>query len=371
MRFKSLFILALSASAAWAQAPGSAPAAPPAGRGPAGPAIVPLPKDARHAIDLEFAPAVTLDNGIIKAKLYLPDKPDSFYHGTRFDNFGTIGSLVYGGVDFYKPWFEYQADVRDYVMANEGVVAGFASADAGPVEEFSTDGKGLGFDEAPVGGSFIKIGVGVLRKSDDQAYSQMRTYALVDPGKKSIKTSKNQIVFTQDIFDSNSGYGYHYVKTLRLVPGKPQLVIEHVLKNTGQKAFTTTVFDHNFLTLGNQDIQVTVPYTIDPPARPAPADLIKLDAHTISFLRPMTMTERGFVLGMAGFGKTADDYAIEIKNTRTGAGVSVKGDQPMVANAFFAVHSIAAVEPRISMDLPVGGEKRWTYTYTYTAPNKP
>jgi hypothetical protein len=375
MRFKTLLFLALSTGMAWSAGPVWAQ-----GRGdddkpppfvPAAPGVVPLPADAKPQINLEFDPSVTLDNGVMKAKVFLPDKPDSFYHGTRFDNFGTIGSLVYGDTDFYKPWFDFTADVRDYVMTNQGVVAGFASADAGPVEEFSTDNKGLGFDEAPVGGSFIKIGVGVLRKSDDQPYSQFRTYAVVDPGKKTVKSTKNQITFTQDIFDPDNGYGYHYVKTLRLVPGKPQLVIEHTLKNTGKKAFSTTVYDHNFLTVGNQDVEITVPYTLTPPARPAPADLIKMEGHTISFLRPMALYERGFVLPMAGFGNSAADYAFEVKNTVTGKGVSVKGDQPLVANALFAVHTIAAVEPRISMDLPVGGEKKWTYTYTYTAPKMP
>ena len=40
---------------------------------------------------------------------------------------------------------------------------------------------------------------------------------------------------TQDLADKDTGWGYSYVKTVRLVPGKAQMVIEHVLKNTGTK----------------------------------------------------------------------------------------------------------------------------------------
>ena len=35
-----------------------------------------------------------------------------------------------------------------------------------------------------------------------------------------------------------------------MVPGKAQMTVEHVLTNTGSKPITTTVYCHNFLTLG-------------------------------------------------------------------------------------------------------------------------
>ena len=55
---------------------------------------------------------------------------------------------------------------------------------------------------------------------------------------------------TQDLADKDTGYGYSYVKTVRLVPGKAQMVIEHVLKNTGTKPIVTSVYCHNFLIVG-------------------------------------------------------------------------------------------------------------------------
>ena len=38
-----------------------------------------------------------------------------------------------------------------------------------------------------------------------------------------------------------SGYGYVYSKTVSLTKGKPELVLEHSLKNTGQKVIETRV----------------------------------------------------------------------------------------------------------------------------------
>jgi enoyl-CoA hydratase/carnithine racemase len=45
---------------------------------------------------------------------------------------------------------------------------------------------------------------------------------------------------------TSGGTGYLYEKSLHLVPGKPQLVITHRLRNTGTTAINTSVYDHNF-----------------------------------------------------------------------------------------------------------------------------
>jgi hypothetical protein len=66
------------------------------------------------------------------------------------------------------------------------IVAGPCSAITGPVEEFT---PAVGFDEAKPGGTFLKIGVGVLRKPDDAAHSAYRLYEIVDGGKWSVKKS--------------------------------------------------------------------------------------------------------------------------------------------------------------------------------------
>ena len=61
-------------------------------------------------------------------------------------------------------------------------------------------------------------------------------------------------VFTKS-HDPSSGYGYLYEKMVRLVPGKPQMVIEHRLTNIGKEPIKSSVYDHNFLVLDNQGIR--------------------------------------------------------------------------------------------------------------------
>ena len=135
----------------------------------------------RNASAQDF-PQAEITNGQIHAKLYLPDAKHGYYRGTRFDWSGVIASLEYQGHNYYGPWFD-QVDpkVHDFEYAGVQVVASPCTAISGPVEEFQTNGSGLGWDEAKVGGTFVKIGIGVLRK-DDANYDFVKLREIVDPG---------------------------------------------------------------------------------------------------------------------------------------------------------------------------------------------
>lgn len=123
-------------------------------------------------------PSVRISNGAITATVYLPDAATGFYRGTRFDWSGVIGRLEYRGHTFYSPWFtKTDPAVRDFVNDGTDITAGPQTAITGPAEEFSTSGQGLGYADAAPGGTFIKIGVGILRKpADGSAYSAFRSY---------------------------------------------------------------------------------------------------------------------------------------------------------------------------------------------------
>jgi len=77
---------------------------------------------------------------------------------------------------------------------------------------------------------------------------------------------RDAIEFTQELADSSSGYAYVYRKTVRLVKGKPEMVLEHSLKNAGSHAIRTSVYNHNFLVLDKlppgPGFVITVPFRI-------------------------------------------------------------------------------------------------------------
>jgi hypothetical protein len=179
------------------------------------------------------------------------------------------------------------------------------------------------------------------------------------------KITRDSVTFTQAL--SSNGTAYLYEKTLRLVPGKPQLVIEHRLKNTGSKPINTSVYDHNFLTLkpGNAGIRVTFPFTVVA-ASPPPADLMRIEDGTLTYLRPMKNKERISFL-ITGFGNNTKDYDFRVEDTASGAGVHVQGDQPITRLNIFSIDKVQSVEPYIGIDLAPGAEKHWRYAYSFDA----
>jgi len=51
-------------------------------------------------------PQAEISNGLITAKMYLPDPVNGYYRSTRFDWSGAIYSLQYKGHEFYGPWVD-------------------------------------------------------------------------------------------------------------------------------------------------------------------------------------------------------------------------------------------------------------------------
>jgi len=314
------------------------------------------------------SPQTEISNGVLRAKVYLPDSQKGYYRGTRFDWSGVIGSLEYQGHDYYGPWFtKTDSKVNDFIYDGPDIVAGPCSAITGPVEEFSSKNKGLGFDEAKAGGTFIKIGVGVLRKPDNEDYSPYRLYEIANPGKREVHTKPDSVEFTQELSDPASGYAYLYTKTVRLVKGKPEMVLAHTLKNTGQHTIETSVYDHNFLVLDKQpigpDFVITLPYAMKA-EHPLDPQLAKIQGNRLTYLKPLTGRDT-VAATFSGFGQTPASYSIQIENRKVGAGLRITGDRPLSEEHLWSIRSVLAMEPYVSMSIEPGKEFTWKYTYSY------
>jgi hypothetical protein len=289
--------------------------------------------------------------------------PSGFYHGTRFDHAGIVTHLTYKGQDYGRYWFsETSPEVHDFTYDGDKVVVGPASAVAGPVEEFDE----IGFDAAGVGGAFLKIGVGILKRNTEK-YDHVLLYPIVNEGKRTTKATKDGVRFTQDISGDPSGYGYSYVKTVHIVPGKPEMTIAHVLKNTGTKPIVTMVYCHNFLSLspGDENIELTAPFILKPERTPDPA-LAKVEGRSLRYVRKMSGQDT-VSTGFTGFGDSSSDYDFRTVNTATGFGVRTRADQPLARINMWSIATTFSWEPYIAISLNPGETRRWTYTYDYFA----
>jgi len=309
-------------------------------------------------------PSAEIRSDQIRATLYLPDSKQGFYRSTRFDWSGVISSLEYKGHRYYGPWYDrIDPKVHDFTYEGAEVVVSPISSTMGPAEEFQP----VGFDEAKPGETFVKIGVGLLRKPDAAKYDHFKDYEVVDAGKWTVKKNRDSVEFTQTLTDPVSHIGYSYKKVVRLVQGKPQMVIEHSLKNTGSRAIQSDVYNHNFLVLDKQapgpDFAVTAPFQMTAQRAPT-AGFGEVRGNQIVYLKTLENKDT-MSTSVQGFSDNPKDFDVRVENSKIGAGYRVTSDRPMSSLAMWSIRTNLSVEPYIAMKIAPGGEFTWKLIYDY------
>lgn len=292
-------------------------------------------------------PEAEISNDLIHAHLYLPDAVNGYYRATRFDWSGVINHLEANGHSYYGQWYEkYSPTINDAIM--------------GPVEAFDP----VGYDEIKPGESFVKIGVGFVRKPNDLPYNFATYYPIVDGGRWNTKVEENQVQFEHIL--KGTEYAYDYIKTVKLVKNKPIMVLSHTFKNTGTKTIETSVFDHNFLVM---DKQPTGPgFVLTFPLKPTEQlnarmqEYAKLQDNQLIFLKDLDRRNVYFKDLTNGDGAA---YSLKVENHNTGAGVKIIGDKRISKLAFWSASKTVCPEPYINIKVEPGKTFTWNITYEY------
>lgn len=297
-------------------------------------------------------PQTTISNEFIQATLYLPDSEKGYYRATRFDWSGVIASLEYKGHIYFGQWFqEYDPIKHDAIV--------------GPVEEFTP----LGFEAVEEDGQFVKIGVGSLLRPDEQEYNRFSLYEIVNHGTWTVNSHKNYVEFIHRLKGDN-GYSYIYQKKVSLTEDKPELVLEHQLKNTGTRVIDTSVYNHNFFMIDNEPIGPAIrtifPFDVHAEGQGFGA-LAKVVGNEIQYIRQLNEHEQVYSSGLRGFGNTATDYDIRIENRKTGAGVRINGDHPMEKLVFWSSSTTSCPEPYIGLRVQPDETVSWKIIYEFYA----
>jgi hypothetical protein len=236
----------------------------------------------------------------------------------------------------------------------------------GPVEEFRTGSNALGYTEAAVGGEFVRIGIGVLRKIEEPSFQPFRVYEITDPGAWRTRQGKDWIEFTHTLKGPN-GYAYVYTKKLRLVKGQPRMVIEHALKNTGKKKIETSQYNHNFFVMDAQPTgpgaTVKFPFELKP-VRTFQNGMAEARGGEITFPKEFQMGQ-STIAEFQGFGPTAKDYDIRVEHAKAGAGVRIRGSVPLEKIVFWCIRKTLCPEPYVRFEVAPGRTFKWQYTYDF------
>ena len=298
-------------------------------------------------------PEAEISNGIIHARILLPDPDNGYYRGSRFDWSGVIADLTANDHSYYGQWFpKYAPRIHDAIM--------------GPVEDFLP----VGYEDAKPGETFLKIGVGMLARMDTSSYSIVPPYEIINAGVWNVKAQPDQVEFLHSLIDS--AYGYEYKKTIRLVKDKPEMVLSHTLKNTGKKTIETVVYDHNFFMLDNkstgQGISVAFPFNLS--GKGGNPNFAEIRQNQIVFTKNLAKGEHVYYGDLRGFSDNASDYDIKVENENSGAGAEITSDQPLAKLAFWCATTTVCPEPFIKIKVRPGEEFSWKIFYRYYTANK-
>jgi hypothetical protein len=314
------------------------------------------------------APSATIGNDLLSATIALPDARKGYYRGTRFDWSGVLTSLRYKGHDYITPWSDINDPaVSDYEYRGDKIATGTTTTMVGLPEEFASlpERTAFGWEAAKPGGTFVKIGVGILRKPDDQPYDHFRQYEIVDGDKWEVQAGADAVTFKQVVNDAASGYGYAYTKKVAIVAGKSELVMEHTLRNTGTKPITGFVYEHNFMRWDNQPPgpDYSMHFAYDPkPAEPLGDMPLAYNGRCVSFTRALAGKESVRSLP-TGFGGAARDYDFRFEHKGLGIGLRMTADQPLYRAVIWGMRTVFSIEPFISYDIQPGQQFSWTHTY--------
>lgn len=297
-------------------------------------------------MNLDHFPNTTIFNDEVKMKVFLPDAKNGLYRATRFDWSGLIGSAQYKGHEYFGYW-----KITHDPLCHEDLL--------GPAEGFIK--SGLGYDEAKIGDEFIRIGVGILEK-DDEEYDWIKTYKIVDHGKWKIDQGIDWISFTHEI-QSDIGYSYIYEKVIQLKNNGFKLI--HTLKNIGTKRIMTDQFNHNFFRI--DEGQTGTGFTVELPYKISTINTIngklKIKENTLHFLE--NLNDESVFLQITGFGMHEKDNQFIVTNNSTGASVSCKIDKPQSDMVFWAIKSTLCPEPSIEISVDPGKDEKWISDYTF------
>jgi hypothetical protein len=294
-------------------------------------------------------PEAEITNGLIRARLYLPDKEKGYYRGSRFDWAGVMPELEYQGHSYFGLWFEkYSPTLHDAIV--------------GPVDAFTP----IGYEEAKAGENFLKIGIGMVTKTEEKPYSFVTSHPITNYGVRKVKKKADQVTFTHTLDDK--AYSYVYKKTVQLIKGKPEMVLVYSLKNTGKQVIETTVYNHNFFVMDKQpigpDFVVTFPFKLITETE-APPSLGKLRDNQILFEKELVNNDHLFYRSLTGFSDKASDYDIKIENSKTGAGVRITGDLPISKLVFWSAPRTVCPEPYTMIKVTPGETVTWKILYQF------
>lgn len=304
-----------------------------------------------------LAPPPTAGNALLTVRnpdLEMSVRPPAAVTGTRFARAGVVDHCRGGGRSWFGAWRPagFTGGAHDDVTGTAGEFGmGYAGTPLPP-----------GFAECRPGDTFVKIGIGVLRRLDAAPYSFRGEYQIVAEPDWELAGGSRWLELRQEL--RHPHFGYRYTYRLELPPAGLGFVTAHALTNLGCRPLHQTHYSHNFFTFDD------LPAGPDWEARFAFAPRLRADkfqrfavqGQCLGFSALLPADGAGFA-ELEGFGNAAGDNQVTLRHRAAGVGYRLVGDRPVVAFNFFATRRSLCPEPFVELRAAPGETCTWQHRY--------
>ena len=255
--------------------------------------------------------------------------------GPRFDRTGFVRSVTVDGIELLGPW--------------------------GLADEFGLFGDGvLGYEAAAIDETFLKIGVGRLRRDTDEDYKFDHSYPVETAFPVEVSADAGAVSVTQ-LSDGVGPWQYRYRKTY-LLSGPGELTIRYELSNTGAVDWSFEHYNHHWFRLA--DVAVGPGYRVatgfDLPE--APTGLLR-KPRSLAMAAPLPPGGAEYYASdLAGIPASANYFALEIEDRPV---VRYQGSFPPRRLAVYADTDGFCPEVFMRSTLAPGETARWSATYRF------
>jgi hypothetical protein len=307
--------------------------------------------------EFDHWPHVILGSRDVKLTVLVPDLHRGYYRGPRFDWAGTVALAEWKGHTFFGSWRKPPHNPR----ANDDSAGTAGEFGMGPL---TGNPPPIGYDDAPIGGEFLKVGVGRLRRTSAAVYSFGALHRIVQPAFWDTREEGDRISFTQ-VEGPVRGHAFRYIKVITVREDPPGFTIEQELENTGASTIVQTNYCHNFIRIDDEPIGPG--YRMELPWQPrfsqTAGDLLEPAGSRISIRRCPGPAE-GFFALVEGYGPATAEHSITVRGQK--ASLCIQGSERMVRFQVFGTGRTLCPEPFVLLELAPGTRKSWSSRYIFT-----
>lgn len=298
-----------------------------------------------------------IQNNELVVEIMDPRCQHRYNTGTRFTPVAAILRVKHRGLEYlYNP---LQPGHPDKQVA--GLMAEF---------DIYTPSGPPGFAEAKEGDSFLKVGVGFLRRTQSckKGYKFWPTYPVTELAETRVNWGKDRAEFTQSISGEN-GFGYYLQADVRL--DHNVINITWVLKNIGSRTIRTIQYTHNCTRFGSKPVgdgyRIELPYMLSGNNIPG---AINVEGRTLRVIRQLDNPLN--ISPSPASDLFSDSNTITVKDDNTGGVLEYSINS---VNTKLAVHMSAdyiCPEQFLDITLNPGESQKWVRKYLFTrSPDQP